>query len=106
MWLKTGHAATPNLNQLPMAMIMGMHIISNQCKGHTIYIKQDEIVFSDIWSNFTIQICYSINFRIVEPRSAAVIRKEIEDLENLMQGANSYFFLHFFLVRNIYYTHK
>ena len=44
------------------------------------------------WSNFIIQKY----FRIVEPRSAAVIRKEIEDLENLMQGANSFFFCIFF----------
>lgn len=31
------------------------------------------------------KICYSIS-RIMETRTAAVIRKEIEDLENLMKG--------------------
>lgn len=34
------------------------------------------------------KICYSIS-RIMEPRTAAVIRKEIEDLENLMKGERS-----------------
>lgn len=35
------------------------------------------------------KICYSIS-RIMEPRTAAVIRKEIEDLENLMKGERSF----------------
>lgn len=34
------------------------------------------------------KICYSIS-RIMETRTAAVIRKEIEDLENLMKGERS-----------------
>lgn len=36
-----------------------------------------------------LMICYSIS-RIMEPRTAAVIRKEIEDLENLMKGERSF----------------
>lgn len=35
------------------------------------------------------KICYSFS-RIMEPRTAAVIRKEIEDLENLMKGERSF----------------
>lgn len=35
------------------------------------------------------KLCYSIS-RIMERRTAAVIRKEIEDLENLMKGAKSF----------------